>query len=272
MENIVVDKDLLDLEYIQDMITSTSKNDTFAVYQYGDKVVPRVSNIFKRCIGNEGLLYWAAKLGTKNMYIEKKRATTIGSLVHEMIEYNLLNNSDMDISDMDLYWQDMQSVCIAYENFKRWRRDLEFNGNRIDKIIFTEKPVVSPFFGGTIDCIAVINGKVYIIDWKTSKQLSPQYVMQVCAYKWMIDNGYCPELSHVDGIGIVRLDKSIEGKYEDFFLNEFIPYQRTQIDHYTAAFGSLLNEYYNLLNTDYIFKNYKYSLDDVISCLEDLDK
>ena len=273
MDNVVsVDDRLLESDYIQEAIASMQNKDSFATYVYGDRSVPRVSNIFKRCIGNEGLLYWAAKLGTKNMYVEKKKATTIGSVVHEMIEYNLLNNKDMDPADSEygasIYFDDLRSIMNAYGNYKRWRSDLELNGNHIDRIIFTEKPVVCPFFGGTIDLVAVINGGVYIVDWKTSKQISTQYIMQVCAYRWMVNNGYCPELAHVDGIGIVRLDKS-KTSYEEFFLNENIPYQNEQLYQYTAAFGSLLNEYYNLLNTDYLYNNYKYSLGDVISYLED---
>ena len=48
---------------------------------------------------------------------------------------------------------------------------------------------------------------IYIIDFKTSKQISYEYIIQTCAYMWLINNGFFPEISHIDGVGIIRVDK-----------------------------------------------------------------
>lgn len=51
--------------------------------------------------------------------------------------------------------------------------------------ITTEKTVVSKIFGyaGTLDCLARIDGKLYLIDWKTGKSIYTSYFLQVAALR-----------------------------------------------------------------------------------------
>ena len=63
-------------------------------------------------------------------------------------------------------------------------------GYFIDKVIGVEIPISCPWFGGTIDAILVINGATYIIDFKTSKKISSEYLVQVAAYMWLVNNGF----------------------------------------------------------------------------------
>ena len=90
-----------------------------------------------------------------------------------------------------------KSVYNCFENFKLWEKRLYNLGGKIDEIIGLEVPVTCPWYGGTIDCIARINGAVYIIDFKTSKQISAEYLLQVTAYMWIINNNYAPYLPHI---------------------------------------------------------------------------
>ena len=50
-------------------------------------------------------------------------------------------------------------------------------------------PVFSEKYGyaGTIDYVCTIDGKTYIVDFKTSKQVWPEYELQVSAYKKPIE-------------------------------------------------------------------------------------
>ena len=66
----------------------------FDFYMFNDVPVPRVTRILDKTINKPGLLYWAANIGTKNMYIEKKKATSIGTKVHHKIEFFLTNGYD----------------------------------------------------------------------------------------------------------------------------------------------------------------------------------
>lgn len=62
-------------------------------YTYNGTIhVPRVSIILKECISKEYLINWAARIGKQQYAIERNKATTIGTRVHEMIENYLLNS------------------------------------------------------------------------------------------------------------------------------------------------------------------------------------
>ena len=75
--------ELQDVFLLDGVDEARGKMDT---YTFNNIPVPRVSNILKECIGKEYLMMWAAKLGKQQFAIERIKATTIGSRVHDMIE------------------------------------------------------------------------------------------------------------------------------------------------------------------------------------------
>lgn len=253
--------------FLLDTISDDYRFKNFDTYEFQGIPVPRVSNILKECIAKEFLISWAAKIGQQQYLIERNTATTIGSRTHEMIENFLTTGTDLNL-EYKTAPNYMKSVNIAYSNFKAWIDNLESLGYKIEKIWAIEQKVTCPYYGGTIDCIMQINGAIYIVDFKTSKQISYEYIIQTCAYMWIVNNGYFSEISHIDGIGIIRIDKEKKGKFEDLFLNEHIPYQKEIINHYIAGFGSLLNAYYHNIDMKIQFSNYKkiYDFEETISC------
>lgn len=250
MYNISTLEDIFLLDSINDY-----KQKHFTVYKYDGKEVPRVSEILKECISKEFLINWAARIGSKQLYLERKKATEIGSYVHEMIGHYLLNRTDMNISFKvpDYY---VYSIRIAYNNFKDWEKYINSLGYFIEEIIGIEIKISCPLYGGTIDCIMKINGKYYIVDFKTSKSISHEYIIQTCSYMWIVNHGYCPKLPHIDGIGIIRVDKENK-KFEDLFLNEHIPSQKEIIDQYYNGFGYLLGSFYHNINMKLLFSSYR---------------
>ena len=74
---------------------------------------------------------------------------------------------------------------------------------------------------------------------------------------WTINNGYT-DLPHISGIGIIRVSKE-STFFEDLFLNEFIPEQNKILNDYIRGFGALLNAYYEKINMEYQFNQYKKS-------------
>lgn len=67
--------------------------------------------------------------------------------------------------------------------------------------LVTEKTVVSKIFGyaGTLDCLARIGGKLYVIDWKTGKSVYTSYFLQVSALKQAaIEDGLIPADTECD--------------------------------------------------------------------------
>lgn len=261
-----IELDKLNDIFLLDSLSKDYRDKNFDIYNFNGTGVPRVSSILKECIAKEYLINWASKIGYKRYNILKNKATHIGTIVHEMIERFLLNGEDenyiKNISATEFYYSN--NILKAYENFKSWYFNLINKGYTME-VIEIEKKVTCPYYGGTIDCIAKINGKVYIIDFKTSKQISYEYIIQTCAYMWIINNGYCNDISHIDGIGIIRVDKE-KTKFNDLFLNNHIPYQKEIIDQYYKGFASLLMSYYNNINMKYIFSEYNklYNFDDTI--------
>ena len=233
----------------QQSMDCVNNSSLYGYYQYNDILVPRVTRILDTAIGNKGLIEWASKVGYRRMNSIREAALNVGSLVHEMIEYNLNTNMDKDVnfSDYNMDDNDIHSVICSYNNYKAWKQHLLSTGNVINKIIGTEVPVVCPWYGGTIDCIMVINGATYIIDFKTSKQISLEYILQVCAYAWIINTNYSNICSKIDGFGILRFDKRYEGQFEEYFVTANTNPELW--NYYTGAFWSVCNSFYNIVYT-----------------------
>ena len=249
-------EELLDLESIENERTKES----FSSYLYNDIPVPRVTRIIDSVMNREFLISWALGLGKYGYYNERDFATSVGSKVHEMIEFFLKFGTDKEV---DYYKRSPKQAPVverAYNNFKDWYDHLINTGSNKFELIGLEIPVSCPYYAGTLDCLAKINNAVYLLDFKTSKKISYEYIIQVCAYKWIIDNGYINNLPHVDGIGIIRVDKEIN-RYEDLFLNTFIPEQNMMINSFTNGFLSMLYTFYQKINMEYIFNKYKKFID-----------
>jgi hypothetical protein len=82
---------------------------------------------------------------------------------------------------------------------------------------------------------------------------------------WMINNGYVEGLPHINGIGIIRVDKQKRGVINDVFVNEFNDVQRNMIYGYQRCFMSYVDAYYRTISTDYITNNYNYFMSEVFT-------
>lgn len=238
-----------------DAIENARSKESFSMYEYNGIKVPRVTKIIDDCFNKEFLVQWAISFNNKYAYLnEKQFILDVGTKAHNMIEEFLRTGQEQEVS----YKRAPRQAPIiekVYNNFRDWFDNLINTGNKFE-LIGIEVPVINPYYGGCIDCIAKINGACYILDFKTSKKISYEYLLQVCAYMWTVNNGFAPELPHINGIGIIRLSKE-SNTFEDLFLNEFIPEQNELIQSYTRGFGSILNAYYNKISMEYNFNQYK---------------
>ena len=247
--------------------------DKFDYYSYYGLPVPRVTEIIDQQYYNESLNQWKIMTTPKDYKRIRENSQKIGSITHQMIENYLINQTDLPIPFTIRYDQEKE-IKTAYENFKRWKFTLEqINGYKIERILVIEQKLVCPYFGGTLDLLATINGRNYIIDFKTSKKISPPYIIQLGSYFWLLNNGYFenPALKDVsaDGIGVVRLDKQKLDKFEDFFLDYGIEDHKYMIKNSIYSFFSMLNAFYYNLNLQNFFdsmkleRNKKCSLEDI---------
>jgi hypothetical protein len=257
MSELALTEDILELEGIEEF-----RCNEWNYYSNNDIGVPRVTHILKQCRNTEGLIQWAANVGKRKYEYYRDKACDIGTIVHTTIDEYLSNiyitkSSVEYLVNYDNIEEDYKSsVFKAFENFKLWEAKLNEYGAKIEEVVGLEIPVTCPWFGGTIDAIVKINGAYYIIDFKTSKNISSEYILQVSSYMWIINNGYAPGLPHIDGIGIIRVDKSNIGIINDLFLNDFNPEHHNIITSFQQCFLDQVTVFYRIINTNYLFDKY----------------
>ena len=172
-------------------------------------VYPSITTILGS-IEDENITTWRKEVGEKKANSILKHATTRGTQVHMMIE-TYLKNGAIFPSD---YWK--YSIKI----FNQLKPLL----NNINIIYGLEKPLYSAKWGiaGTVDCVAGYNGKLSIIDFKTSlrnktDKMIEKYFLQCTAYAIMwqeqtnmdIDNIIILMGTEYDGLPL-KWEKSIK--------------------------------------------------------------
>ena len=168
-------------------------------------------------IHEEYLMTWANNLG---LYKRKKhkdvleQATKKGSYVHDAIEDFIQNNNELDLNTVMNGYR--VEVSYVYGSFKSWWNRVS---KRNVKVIMQEQKLVCPWFGGTLDLLLEINGKIYLLDFKTSNHTSYKYFLQLAAYRYILKYFYNIEIY---GCGIVKLNKQFIG-YEEFIIDKSNP-------------------------------------------------
>lgn len=230
-----------------DSALSSKDYDLKTPYLYNGNNVPRVTSIISDMIHEEYIANWANYLGFKRKRYkdELNFAADKGSYVHSMIENKMINDQDPDFSRIP---RDMaRQVATCYNSFLLWYDE----ANIKDAIILGQEMELScPYFGGTLDLLIQVDGKVYIIDFKSSNHLSFRYFLQMAAYRYILENY---RNIKIDGVCAVRLFKD-EIMYEELALDFQIPEQLEFANHYEEAFLSLVYSYYMRIRAEEEFK------------------
>lgn len=186
-------------------------------YMVNGKRVPRVSEILDVLQFDkvDGLMDWAASCQTRRLSWrhEREHAADIGTVAHAMIEARL-NDEDFDASNVP------PSILVGAEiAFKAWEDWYELKQRQWPdmEIIANEQTYVDEvnLFGGTVDCVAKMGGKNYVLDWKTSSRLQKRYHVQVAAYAQLAE---CVGGHEIAGAYIVRCDKK-RGIWEEEYVD-----------------------------------------------------
>lgn len=201
--------------------------------------VPRVTEILSAMLHEDFLMTWANNIGLYKHQKYKDVLNTsadIGSSVHEAIENHV---SGKGIFDQSKYPDDTRrGIVMAFNSFLEWW-DIILKQNY--KVLMQEHTLVCKYFGGTLDLLMEINGKIYIVDFKTSNHPSYKYFLQLAAYRYILMNEYN---INPDGCLILMLDKSKCHFTElllDFGNEEHLAY----IEQCQETFLSLVYAYYN---------------------------
>ena len=170
--------------------------------------VPSVTRVVDGCFPKY-LVDWALSIGEEEYHRVIDEALEIGNDTHKWIEYYINNQHAWDATDGLRLSNDLRSkeTLDSVKAFIKWEREFKPQWIDAERKIYCDKYK----YAGTVDAVAKINGRVCVIDFKTSKKIYKPYHLQVAAYAQAI--------KRIDGLGrwplgiILRLDKET-GEYE----------------------------------------------------------
>ena len=201
--------------------------------------VPRVTEILSTMIHSDALMYWANNLGFRGIKYSTalNNAAKIGTIAHNSIEMFLRNKLKLEEIDN-----------IPFQGFYQWYMNLINLGYTIE-LVGMEVRLSCKWFGGTYDMLIRINGRLFLVDFKTSNYVTEKYFLQLSAYRYML----LSKGINIDGVIVLQLNKSEPG-FNEYLLDMNIKEHLSFIENCTRTFLSLVYAYYNLYS---IKKEYK---------------
>lgn len=123
----------------------------------GEHEYPSITTVLSTMDG-DWLQEWIDQVGEEYAKARSKKALTIGTALHEFCEDYLLNSLDKK-----KLIKALPEVRVRFNNFKSFL-------NTIESVHLLERPLYSTILGvaGTVDCMATIDSKLTIVDFKTS--------------------------------------------------------------------------------------------------------
>ncbi len=145
---------------------------------------------------NKELFEWRKKVGEEVAGYIARTAAQKGTKVHHMCE-DYLNNMHVNYPDK---WEEHKKNFFPWCLFTQLKSVLK----NIDNIHFQEAGLYSDKYGiaGRVDCIAEYNGKLSIIDFKTSTKSrnddwNYNYYVQASAYAEMYEERMGPPIEQI---------------------------------------------------------------------------
>lgn len=169
------------------------------------KIVPGTTTIIG-ILAKPALLNWANRIGLEGYEIEKYKneAADVGTLAHLIIEKEL-KQEKLDTSLYSSHNLTIAMQCV--DKWHDWKKQHDF------EIIMPEESLVSELYqyGGTIDCYCRLDGKLTLLDFKTSSVIYPEMFVQLAAYKQLLIENNNP----VENTRILRIGRSEYEGFED---------------------------------------------------------
>ncbi len=218
-------------------------------YNTADVEVPSVTQALSM-INKPFLVNWANKLGREGkMTTDVSRVAALtGTLAHAYIQGfledpdNFMDNVIFDVETEE----DAEIKRVALNCFSKFK---SFYETVKPKLLKSEVSMIMnqgdmpDRYGGTIDYIAEIDGEPVIIDFKTSGNVSNEYLLQLVAYYHLIKEGEVMDTGEkldydVKKVALLMLPK------EDLQPYKFIIYDLEQLLPLHTYFKSALNLYH----------------------------
>ena len=226
-------------------------------YELDGRTIPRVTEVLSQMLHNDNLMSWSNSLGFKRIGYKHymREAAEKGTYSHLAIEHFLKTKEIPSFVNTEIYPLRTQSaVYNTFHGFLKWWEDI--NKNHKVEIIFSEKRLLHPYFGGTCDCVLKIDGDYWLIDFKTSNHMKYNYTLQLAAYRYLLK-----ELENIEisGCIVLLLNKTLCA-YNEYLLNiKDNPDHAKYMDECLETFLLLVSAYkmriYTESQYDNIFKD-----------------
>jgi len=167
--------------------------------------VPSATTVLKM-LNKPALIHWANYLGFKRQSVDKvlNESAEIGTDFHDMVsKYTMGEPIDGEHYNDAIY---------LFKVFQKWSEEVEF------KPVFSEESLVTEKFGGTIDALCYIEGKLTVLDFKTSKNIYPSMFLQLAAYGILIRDNLPETYEKIEQFGI--LSNSIKNGVQTKFMSK----------------------------------------------------
>ena len=177
-------------------------------YIINNKKLPSVTTIIGRFKNAIGLIIWSNQLGLKglNYFDELKKAADTGSSLHDLAELFILKK-EYELPDDPI-------AIHCFQQFIEWWKSLDC------EVIWTEKKYTSKKLnvGGCPDLLVKKDGKYILVDFKTSKAVYSDMLIQLSCYAELIKENDGIE---IDRAVIVRFPKDDdETEIKKFFKDD----------------------------------------------------
>jgi hypothetical protein len=169
--------------------------------------VPGTTTVIGASLGwsKGALLYWAWQEGKAGRDYRQTQsdAADAGTMAHAMVEAAIHEGEFIPPSTAPP--DQVRLARLAFSAFEEW-----FQGSRID-LVETEMHLVSQRyrFGGTPDAVGRIKGQLTLLDWKTSKGIYAEYLIQLAAYAYLWNENRGEQIT--GGVHCCRFDKLTGG-------------------------------------------------------------
>jgi hypothetical protein len=160
-----------------------------------------------------------AVTGKRAWVRESDKAKDIGGEAHALIEWHVHRMLGVPVGDEPPISDPALRAVLAWLD---WCQEVDFTPLEAERIVYCP----SCMFAGTLDCIAKVEGKVLLVDWKTGKAVYPEAYLQNIAYR----HAAARDGIETEGGMIVRLPKTAQDP-----LTEAVPVPPTPYGYFRAA-------------------------------------
>ena len=172
-------------------------------------IVPGVTTIVG-LLNKPHLVAWANRMGLQGIDTTAYTAAAAGAgtCAHEMIQA-MVGGPEVDFSKYT--GEEIEAAQNAADKFREWLQNHDMQTHLIEEQLVSERHRV----GGTIDWYGELDGKMTLVDIKTSGNVYAEHVIQVAAYAQILKDEDYP----VEDVRILRFSWEDDDDHRDMSLS-----------------------------------------------------